>query len=163
MTFVSREGQLAIPREHRFAQKSEITLADIGGEDVAVYPPSIGHDYFEAWVGPLRAAGAVLVEGPEDHALTLLRFAAMRRILCLVHVMPRGEVPSDILETMVLRPIADGAALGVRLMLATERSPAPGGRSVLADRSRDRGRRLKTAFRAERSQLFLQQVGTVKD
>lgn len=125
LPFVSRAPAIAIPREHPLALRDTVDVADVRDCKVAVYPQSIGKAYFEAWFGALERAGAILVEAPEDHGITMLRFAAMRRILSMVHVFPDGGIPQDILDTMVIRRINGASALSLRLKLVRKSEPLP--------------------------------------
>jgi DNA-binding transcriptional LysR family regulator len=76
---------IAVPTAHPLATRREIRPSDLDGVAVVTRRKAIGQQYMSAWYGPLEAAGAILVEAPEDHPGSLLEFAARKGVATLVH------------------------------------------------------------------------------
>jgi DNA-binding transcriptional LysR family regulator len=81
-----------LPESHRLAAKTEIALADLAGENVAILPQSIGAAHYAHVSAPIVSAGARTVEAPEASVSTLARFARKQDLLCLYGVWP-GDAP----------------------------------------------------------------------
>jgi DNA-binding transcriptional LysR family regulator len=115
--FAASDVSVAVPCEHPLAERRTLRIEDLRGHTVLVYPSYVGKQHFDFWFSALEKAGAILAEAPDNHVISLARFAASRRMLAIVHTWRGQTLPQDILESMVLQPIADGDYMGVRLML----------------------------------------------
>ena len=105
---VKSQSLLAAPTESALARLPVITRKDVRGVHIATYPSEVGPLYTERWYGPLRDAGAVLVESNEAKAEAVLRFAARRRLPTTVQIWPGQNLPpASNAPDMVFIPIAD--------------------------------------------------------
>ena len=118
---------LAMPADDSLSKLSRIPIDALRGRSIAGYPQSIGQLYVDAWYGPFREAGAVIVESFEEHVGGLMLFAAQRHLPALVHLWSDQErLPlAHRIGDMVYRPIdCEGLDLQVYLTkLKSNRSP----------------------------------------
>ena len=105
--FATGRAVLAMPPNNRLMGFRKIPLEAFDGVSIAGYPRSIGERYIEAWYGPLRRAGAQIVESFEEHVGGLLLFAAQRQLPALVHLWSNQETLPQVQGTRDLsfRPI----------------------------------------------------------
>jgi DNA-binding transcriptional LysR family regulator len=76
---------VAIPRTDPLALQPDIHVVDLKGRTVVTRGARIGQIYMDAWYGPLKSAGAILTQGPEDHPGSLLDYAARKQATTIVH------------------------------------------------------------------------------
>jgi DNA-binding transcriptional LysR family regulator len=105
--FATGRAVLAMPANDSLSKLSRIPIDALKGRSIAVYPRSIGQTYFDAWYGPLREVGAVMVESFEEHVGGLMLFAAQRHLPAVVHLWSDQEdLPmTHRTDDMVYRPI----------------------------------------------------------
>ncbi|BCW91142.1 HTH-type transcriptional regulator HdfR [Alphaproteobacteria bacterium SO-S41] len=107
--FARARAVLVFPQNDPFAKLDSIPVGKVKGKSIAIYPRTIGMQFFDAWYASIRDAGAVLVEAQEDHVSALIHFAAHRRIATVVHLWSNQDslpVKADI--GMAFRPIVGG-------------------------------------------------------
>lgn len=109
---------IAISQTHPLAARDALTLKDIEGLVIVTRRKGIGPQYMNAWYAPLQDAGAVLMEGPEDHPGSLLEFAARKGVQTLVHQWSNEDLQSTALpHDFVFRPLV-GASVNMEIYLA---------------------------------------------
>jgi DNA-binding transcriptional LysR family regulator len=114
----SARPMLAIPTHDPLAARESLTLADLDGMVIVTRRRGIGQQYMKAWYGPLQDAGAVLLEGPEDHPGSLLEFAARKDVATLVHQWSNENLESTTFpHKFVFRPLL-GADVNMEIHLA---------------------------------------------
>jgi len=122
--FATGRAVLAMPADDNLSKMSRIPIDALRGRSIAGYPNSIGQLYIDAWYGPLREAGAVIVESFEEHVGGLMLFAAQRRLPALVHLWSDQEaLPlAHEIGDMVFRPF-ESSDLNLEVYLAKLKSP----------------------------------------
>ena len=125
--FATGRAVLAMPADDSLSKLSRIPIDALRGRSIAAYPQSIGQLYVDAWYGPLREAGAVIVESFEEHVGGLMLFAAQHHLPALVHLWSDQEaLPlAHRIGDMVYRPI-DCEAVNLQVYvtkLKSTRSP----------------------------------------
>ncbi|WP_245447885.1 LysR family transcriptional regulator [Neorhizobium sp. T6_25] len=70
---ILQEGFVAVlPRDHRLAQKEDLTVKDFAGEPIITYAPTVGASYYHAIMGALRRVGVYPVIVQEvSHTLAI--------------------------------------------------------------------------------------------
>jgi DNA-binding transcriptional LysR family regulator len=121
--FATGRAVLAMPANDSLSKLSRIPVDALRGRSIVGYPQSIGQLYVDAWYGPLREAGAVIVGSFEEHVGGLMLFAAQRHLPALVHLWSdQVTLPlADRIGDMVYRPI-DCEALNLQVYLAKLKS-----------------------------------------
>lgn len=70
---ILQEGFVAaLPKDHRLAQKADLTIKDFAGEPIITYAPTVGASYYHAIMDALRRAGVYPVIVQEvSHTLAI--------------------------------------------------------------------------------------------
>jgi len=76
-------AHVLVPKGHRLAQATELTLEDLSQQSFAVFRREDEPALFDRVYAPLTSVGCTLVQAPESYRRTIEDFASSRRLLTL--------------------------------------------------------------------------------